>query len=166
MMADELIQTIADKKDKFRLKLNDIRIKVATDCFLNKEYNNPVGGCFTYHGLKTGPVAHANIAEDFEKTTEAKKVGHIDVSVKFIAMGSGQIKKHYFYYPGKPSLLKFKEKPGVRVTAQKLYGPIDNPPNAGEDYDIPDGIMTAGYLIKSPKGNRFLPVGVAQEVEK
>ena len=93
MMADDLIQSIADRKDKFRLKLNDVRIKVSVDCFLNKEYNKPKDGCFKYHGTSSGPAFHSDIEQDFENATETKKIGTVDVSVKFI---TGSIFRIYF----------------------------------------------------------------------
>jgi hypothetical protein len=161
-MADHMIQTIADAKDKFRLKLNDIRIKVAVDCYLNYKYNKPKYGCFTYHD-KHGPAFSTSIKEDVSDAKEIKesmedeKIGF--VTVKHKKGGT----KHYITYPNrKPAKLKFEGKDKL-YTAIKLYGPIPSIPEAeaAADYVIPEGALPAGYYHMESK--QFIPMGSGTE---
>lgn len=162
VMADELIQNIANRKDKLPRKLKAMRIKTSVDCYLNKEYNQPEEGCFTYRGSSAGPAFYDDIAEDFVKGSETKQVGTKEVSVKFISRNS----KHYFYYTDEAIWLELPNRPNKLIPAQKLYGPVSEPAKAGEVYSVPEGAMPAGYYVKGDTKSGFLPMGVAKEVKK
>lgn len=160
-MADHMIQEIADKKDTFRLKLKDIRIKVAVDCFLNHKYNKPRDGCFEYHD-KQGPAFSSSITEHVtetkETTTDTKEEKIAFVTVKHKKSGT----KHYITYPDhKPVKLKFEGKTAL-YSAIKLYGPIDEIPDNLEDYVIPESALHAGFYHMQSK--QFIPIGAGTEV--
>lgn len=134
-MADQIIQSIADEKDKFRMKLNDIRVKVAVDCYLNNQYNKPTDGCFDYYST-TGDA----LSETQGKVVTKSK----SVKIRTITIKKGGVKKYYILYPDrKPVNLRFKGKSG-KVRAMELYGPVDKEPTA--DQPLPKTLELAGYL--------------------
>lgn len=170
-MADHMIQTIADEKDKFRLKLNDIRIKVAVDCYLSAEYNDPKNGCFSHHD-KHGPAFGVSAQSDVkDAATKSVQTKAVDEQVGFITLKrkskiNGELtSKHYIYYSKhKPAKLKFDTNPNPNTLfeAIKLYGPIKKLPKKGEDYVIPEGIDHIGYYHVASK--KFIPIGKGVEV--
>jgi hypothetical protein len=155
MMADHMIQSIADKKDIFRLKLNDIRIKVAVDCYLNHEYNKPKDGCFKYHD-KNGPAYGTSIKADVSEVKseiQTEKVAFVTIK-----RGKNKLSKHYIRYPArKPTRLKFDKTGDQLYEAIELYGPIDAIPASTDGYVIPEGALLGGYYHALSK--KFIPVG-------
>lgn len=161
-MADALIQQIADNKDKFRNKLQKIRIKVAVDCYLNYKYNKPSEGCFSYHN-KQGPAYGSSVKADVESSaTKSLKTKVKKEEIQFVKIKE----KHYITYPKRPrSKLRFEQTGDRLFEAIKLYGPIKDKdvPTDLEKYIVPESAMHAGYyhVVK----RKFIPRGAGVEVD-
>lgn len=160
-MADHMIQAIADEKDKFRLKLNDIRTKVAVDCYLNYKYNKPKDGCFSYHDKK-GPAFSTSIKSDISNTREVK-VKTKSERISFVQIKSKGVVKVYIIYPDrKPVKLRFEKTGDKLFEAIELYGPINGIPTDTQNYIVPESALHAGYFHRM--SNKFIPIGAGTPV--
>lgn len=160
-MADHMIQTIADEKDKFRLKLNDIRTKVAVDCYLNYKYNKPKDGCFTYHDKK-GSAFSTSVKSDIS-STRSVKVKTKSERISFVQIKRQGVVKVYIVYPDrKPVKLRFQKTGNKLFEVIELYGPINGIPTDTKNYVVPESALHAGYFHRA--SNKFIPMGAGTVV--
>ncbi len=157
IMADHLIQSIADRKDVYRFQIKDTRIKSAVDCVINDKYNQPKTGCFAYHDKK-GVAFTEDLAKDLG---DQRTVRTLKTSRKFQSLTMGG--KNYIFYPDESTQIRLEK--GTRtmdLRAKKIFGPIDTILKQGDT--IPEGLILHGYMVTSKGKEMFIPRGKATEI--
>jgi hypothetical protein len=140
IMADHLIQKVADRKDVYRFQIKDIRIKSAVDCVINNKYNQPKMGCFTYHD-KSGVAFTGDLVADIG-TQKSVRTHTVSKIVQSLTMNG---KKFLFYPDDNTKITLTKGDKSVTLKAKKLFGPVAVVPKAGEA--IPEHLIHQGYVV-------------------
>lgn len=167
-MTDHLIQEIADRKDKLRHAIHDIRVQAAVDCYLNKDVNKPKKGCYQLADFSSTSF-HANIEDDLRDEQDVQE-RTVKRKIRFVTLKFGERMEYYFYYAGEYSYIRLSKTDQKIHKARKLYGPLDSPPPEEGERTAwkPRGgeQMESGFIGAGPNSElkEFYATGSVEEI--